>query len=314
MRIPMRRVPPTMAEHLGGRHSDDTPRVSGVASWEGRARGRHGGRSAMTARMRVELEVARSDSRPRAVALTAPADALAGDALDVLGATLGLTEASGAVQARSLISGSWVDRAARLSDVGLLRGERLSLSVGLRAGESPRRLSRWVRWREGDESGRVAVNRPPRAVRAEPEVSLPIPRQRQHRPARRFPLGAMLIPLGIGLLLVVITRRVEIALFSLFTPVMVAWNYVEERRVRADELREYGRTYADDVAATLQRIRDTSAAWERWLHDLSPSPAQVDRAGSHAQPPAVGAAAGRPRLPPHAAGTGDAACSGHVAA
>jgi S-DNA-T family DNA segregation ATPase FtsK/SpoIIIE len=237
---------------------------------EGRQR-----RSAVTTQVRVELEVARSDSAPRPVVLTAPRDATAGDALDVLGARLGLCGASGAVQARSLVSGCWVDRDARLGEVGLLRGERLSLTVGLRPGASPQPLSRWDRWRHGDDSGRVAVNRPPRAVRPEPEVSLPVPTERQHRPARRFPLGAMLIPLAIGLVLVLITRRLEIALFSLFTPVMVAWNYVEERRARADELREYGRTYAEDVAATLARIEETAAAWEAWLHDLHPSPAQV---------------------------------------
>lgn len=268
-------VRPTMTQHLVCRYIDHPPRPWRGSLWEGWARERHQRRPLMTPRVRVELEIARSDSAPRSVVLTAPADAMAGDVLDVLGATLGLTEASGAVQARSLISGSWVDRGARLTDVGLLRGERLSLSVGLRPGGTSRPLARWATWRAGDDSGRIAVNRPPRAVRPEPEVSLAVPNERQNRPARRFPLGAMLIPLGIGLLLVLITRRVEIALFSLFTPVMVAWNYVEERRARADELKEYGRTYAEDVEATLDRVRGTAAAWETWSHGVHPSPVQV---------------------------------------
>ncbi len=229
----------------------------------------------MSGPFRVELEASRVDSDPRPLVLTAASDTTAGEALDVLGEALGLTNAAGAVQARSLISGRWVERTARLCDIGLLRGERLSLVVGLQPGGATGPLHRWPEGRPGDDSARVAVNRPPRAVEREPELSIAVPRERQHRPPRRFPLGAMMIPLGIGLLLVVVTRRIEIALFSLFTPVMVLWNYVEERRARADEMREYGRTYADEVAATLARVRETTDAWAGWLHRHYPAPDQV---------------------------------------
>ena len=229
----------------------------------------------MTPPLRVEVEVSRNDAIPAPMVLSAPADIRAGEALDVLGATLGLTDAAGAIQARSLLSDTWIDRNAAFSEIGLLRGERLSLTVGLRPGGIPQALRRWPARHLGDDTGRVAVNRPPRAVRAEPEASVPVPTKRQHRPARRFPLGAMLIPLGIGLLLVLITKRWEIALFSLFTPVMVAWNYIEERRARADELREYGRTYDEEVAATIVRLENTANDWAQWLHRHHPSPDEV---------------------------------------
>ena len=61
------------------------------------------------ARMRVELEVSRPDAPARRIVLTAPTDVSAGTALDVLGAHLGLVGAAGAVQARSLVSGSWIE-------------------------------------------------------------------------------------------------------------------------------------------------------------------------------------------------------------
>ena len=170
------------------------------------------------------------------------------------------------------MSGRWIDRSARLSETGLLRGERLSLVVGLRPGGATGFLDRWPERRSGDATGRVGINRPPRAVTTEPELSIAVPTKQRHRPPRRFPLGAMLIPLGIGLLLVLVTRRLEIALFSLFTPVMVLWNYIEERRARADELRDFGRTYEEEVAATLDRVRDTSSSWGQWLHQHYPAP------------------------------------------
>lgn len=226
-------------------------------------------------KLRIELEAARTDSEPRAVVLSAPGDVTAGTALDVLGAHLGLSSAAGAVQARSLISGQWVDRSARLCDVGLLRGERLSIVVGLAPGARPAALQRSADVRAADAEGRVPVNRPPRSVRPEPADTVPIPTKRRHRPARRFPLGAMLIPLLIGVLLVVVTRRWEIAVFSLFTPVMVAWNYLEERRARSDELREYGRTYEEETAATLARVAGVTEDWADWLRRFHPSPEEV---------------------------------------
>ncbi len=226
-------------------------------------------------RLRIELEVSRTDGEPRCVALSAPDDVAAGAALDLLGAHVGLDGAAGAVQARSLVSGRWVDRSTRLRDTGLLRGERLAIGVGLAPGGRPARLTRWPDLRNGDDEGRVAVNRPPRSVRAEPEATLPMPSKRRTRSPRRFPLGAMMIPLLIGILLVAVTKRWEIALFSLFTPVMVGWNFVEERRARSDELKEYGRTYDEEVALTTDRIRALTADWADWLRRHHPSPDEV---------------------------------------
>lgn len=269
------------AERLGTITQVHASQPCGASSGEGHEKPTEARKVIMTPPLRVELEVSRSDSTPTPIVLTAPADVDAGEALDVLGEALGLTEATGTVQARSLLSGAWIDRRSPFADVGLLRGERLSITVGLRPDGTPRQLSRWPERHRGDDGGRVAVNRPPRAVRPEPELSVPVPTKRQHRPARRFPLGAMLIPLGIGLLLVAITKRWEIALFSLFTPVMVAWNYIEERRARADELREYGRTYDEEVAATLEKVEASATDWARWMHQHHPGPAEIAQIGHH---------------------------------
>ncbi|HEX3932969.1 MAG TPA: FtsK/SpoIIIE domain-containing protein [Nocardioides sp.] len=230
----------------------------------------------MTSRVHVELEVSRSDSEPRPISLTAPADASAGAVLDVLGAQAGLVGASGAVQARSLVSGRYVDRRATLRDVGLLRGERLSLTVGLNPGGVVGELVRWPERHGPADDGRISLNRPPRAVHDEPALSVPVPSKRTHHPPRRFPLGAILIPVAIGAILILVVRRWEIALFALFTPVMVAWNYVEERRARADELREYGRTYDEEVELTFAQVRTVTSAWADWMLRHHPSPREVE--------------------------------------
>jgi S-DNA-T family DNA segregation ATPase FtsK/SpoIIIE len=229
----------------------------------------------MSHRLHVELEVARPDSDVRTIRLTAPGDVSAGAALDAVGAHLGLSTAAGAVQGRSLICGSWIDRSARLDQVGLLRGERLSVAVGLSPPLPPGPLHRWPGVHQGDDAGTVAVNRPPRSVQVQPGSSLPVPTRRTVRAPRRFPLGTMLIPLFIGVLLVVVTKRWEVALFSLFTPVMVAWNHFEERRAHADEVDEQGRTYAEDVETTTTRIRAVTADWAQWLHRYHPDPGEV---------------------------------------
>lgn len=230
------------------------------------------------ARMRVELEVSRPDAPARRIVLTAPTDVSAGTALDVLGAHLGLVGAAGAVQARSLVSGSWIDRSAGLGTVGLLRGERLTLVVGLSPGGAPSRLGRWAGWRSEappEADGRVAVNRPPRTAHAEPATSLPVPARNRVRRPRRFPMGAMLVPLLMGLLLGVVLGQWQFALFSLFSPVMVLWNYIEERRAHQDEVSEFGRSYDDAVDATFDQVRAATRQWADWLHRHHPTPAEV---------------------------------------
>lgn len=230
------------------------------------------------ARMRVELEVSRPDAPARRIVLTAPPEVSAGTALDVLGAHLGLAGAAGAVQARSLVSGGWVDRSARLGTVGLLRGERLTLVVGLSPGGATSRLGRWDGWRAeaaADADGRVPVNRPPRTAHSEPTTSLAVPARNRVRKPRRFPLGAMLVPLLMGLVLVLFLRRWEIALFSLFSPVMVLWNHIEERRAHQDEITEFGRSYEDAVDATFDQVRSATREWADWLHRHHPTPAEA---------------------------------------
>ncbi|TGN62646.1 hypothetical protein EXE59_00755 [Nocardioides eburneiflavus] len=229
-------------------------------------------------RLRVEIEASRPGVAARRLAVTAPAEASTGTVLDVLGAHLGLVGAAGAVQARSLISGAWLDRSSPIGLTGLLRGERLSLVVGLAPGEPPRPLTRWPGWRTDTTAttdGRIPVNRPPRTVRPEPAATVHVPSRNRVRKPRRFPLAAMLVPLLMGLVLVVFLRRWEIALFSLFSPVMVVWNHLEERRAHQDEVSEFGRSYDDAVAATFEQVRAATADWTAWMHKHHPAPGEV---------------------------------------
>ena len=229
----------------------------------------------MTRRLSVDLEVSTAEGSPRAVRLTAADDTPAGEALDVLGEHLGLHGSRGAVQARSLVSGTWVPRATTLGRLPLLRGERLSLSVGLAPSGTTGSLSRWPGQDTTDVEGRLLVRRPPRRVTPEPSGAVQLPVRRTVRAARRFPLGSMLIPLLLGAALVAVTRRWEVALFAVFSPVMVGWNYVEERRARRDEIAEHGATYEQSVEDASARIRSVAADWAAWRHRHFPPPSEL---------------------------------------
>ncbi|SFC44684.1 DNA segregation ATPase FtsK/SpoIIIE, S-DNA-T family [Nocardioides terrae] len=234
--------------------------------------------------LEVEVEAALPGAEPRRLAVRAPADAQVGAILDAVARHLGVEGSTGAVQARSLVSNTWLDRDVPFGQAGVLRGERLVLTVGLSPAGSTGALRRWPRHRPGDAEGRVAVNRPPRTVRVEPALDLTLPKPPQGRSPRRFPLGAMVIPLAIGGILVLVTRHWEIALFALFTPVMVAWNYYEERRARADDLREHGRTFDEEADAVRARLRGFAHDWLDWQLATHPDPDQVAAATRELSP------------------------------
>ena len=107
-----------------------------------------------------------------------------------------------------------------------------------------------------------------------------VPQRRNTRRPRRFPLGAILIPLFLGLILVAVTKRWEIALFALFSPVMIGWNYVEERRAHRDELDEHGRTYEQEVAAATTTVTQATADWTSWQLQAHPAPYEVHGIGT----------------------------------
>ena len=114
MSPPQRECAYDVAEHLGN-NRDRTPRPAGSGTGRECA-ATCGERGEVDHCAAVEIEVSRNDSPSRW--FSAPEDAGAGEALDALGAEMGLTNATGAVQARSLLTGSWVERAARLPTLG----------------------------------------------------------------------------------------------------------------------------------------------------------------------------------------------------
>jgi len=238
----------------------------------------------MSRTLRVEVEAGLPGADPRRLAVGAPADTPVGAVLDALARRLGVQGSAGAVQARSLVSGNWLDRDVPFGEAGMLRGERLVLTVGLSPGGGTGPLRRWPRPRHGDADGRVAVNRPPRTVRPEPTLDLTLPKPPQSRSPRRFPLGAMVIPLAIGGILVLVTRHWEIALFALFTPVMVAWNHYEERRARTDDQRERGRTFTEEADAVRARLHGFADDWLEWQVAAHPDPEQVAAAARDLSP------------------------------
>ena len=92
---------------------------------------------------------------------------------------------------------------------------------------------------------------------------------------RRFPTGALVLPLILGVVLVIITRRPEVALFALFSPMMVGWNAYEDRRTRRETS---VRTGSEHDASIEQAVTDAEAAASVWflsVHDAYPAPSEL---------------------------------------
>ena len=116
----------------------------------------------MTERAHVELAIRRSGVPFRRVELDAPMDATVGEALDRLGAHLGIGSAQGAIHARSALTGADLQREVALSSAQLLRGDHLRLQVGRSSATASPHQGRWSTQPEAIErSGRVQVHRPP---------------------------------------------------------------------------------------------------------------------------------------------------------
>jgi S-DNA-T family DNA segregation ATPase FtsK/SpoIIIE len=226
--------------------------------------------------LRLAISVERAGSDRRRVEVTTPASARTGDVIDALAAHLGLPDAKGAALAQSLLSGHWLDRELSVGASGILRGEQLSVSVGLQPPVPPQPLTRWANApRPADARGCVQVFRPPRTLGDEQPTSYRLRARPEPSVKRRFPLGAMLIPLVIGLVLYVVTRRIEIVLFSLFSPVMMLWNVVEDRRARKADLASGARSYAEELLAIESRARARTEQWAAWIQHDHPAPEVV---------------------------------------
>jgi S-DNA-T family DNA segregation ATPase FtsK/SpoIIIE len=227
----------------------------------------------MTERVHLELAIRRSGGPFRHVELDAPFDATVGEVLDRLGAHLGIGSAQGAIHARSALTGADLQREMAFSSAQLLRGEHLRLQVGRSSAATGSHLGRWSTPPAAiDSSGRVQVHRPPRSVGDEESRTCSVPAPPLKATRRKFPVGAILTPLVLGVLLAVVTRRPQIALFAIFSPIMIFWNIIEDRRTRRDEMAQRGADYVVNVERVMADASGFADEWARWMRHTHPDP------------------------------------------
>ena len=89
---------------------------------------------------------------------------------------------------------------------------------------------------------------------------------------RKFPVGAIVTPLLLGVLLAVVTRRPEIALFAIFSPVMIFWNIIGDRRTQRDDLAKRGADHVVSVERVIADISGFADDWARWFRHTHPDP------------------------------------------
>ena len=159
------------------------------------------------------------------------------------------------------VDGRSVDASIPLAEVGLRTGSVVEIDVpGDPAAPAASR---------GRPGG--VFNRPPRAVQpsSPPSIELPALPGEPVR-ASRFSWGAMVVPIVLGVVMAVVVHP-RMAMFAVFSPAMLAANWLEDHRRHKRERRQTGQGYRralTDLAAEAKdaRDRELAARWSRvWL-------------------------------------------------
>ncbi len=121
----------------------------------------------------------------------------------------------------------------------------------------------------------VAFHRPPRVTepRIVDEVELERPPTTPTRP--RFPLGASIIPVALGVAMFVVTGSELMLLFVAMGPLLALWSFVDDRRGGRSEFRRAASDWLaqlEHVSATSERLAEQA---RQGAIDRSPSPGQL---------------------------------------
>ncbi len=126
-------------------------------------------------------------------------------------------------------------------------------------------------------AGTRRFNRPPRIPPPAPDHELEVPTEPSKPPGRRFPLASILAPIAIGLVLVVVLKSLTYAVFIALSPIMVAANYLSDRRSGRREYRAKLADYRRAVAELDAALAASAGADERARRDALPDPAALVR-------------------------------------
>lgn len=226
---------------------------------------------------KVELTVDRDGAAAQRVEVAARSDDTTGRVLDALAVHLGMDDMASAVFGQSLLSSAWFDREAPIAASGLLRGEYLRLSAGLTT-PSSEPVRRWdVPGPPPDARGTVVLNRPPRGPLTRIDPDLVVPTQPSRPDRRRFPVGAVVLPLVIAGVLLVIVRQIQMVLFVLLSPLMMLWNQFDDQRTGRRAHRADLKAYEEAVEQTRADADSRVDSWLSVAEDTHPGPDETWR-------------------------------------
>lgn len=119
-------------------------------------------------------------------------------------------------------------------------------------------------------AGLIEVNRPPRHRVDNParEIKLSAPGEAPRR--RRLPLGTMLVPALMGVLIFIVMKNAFFLLFTAITPVMALWNWVDDRRSGAKDHRRASQDYRQLLGQIRQELADGRLASSKYLRWRTP--------------------------------------------
>lgn len=118
-------------------------------------------------------------------------------------------------------------------------------------------------------NGRLQLNRPPRALREMPRLTVDLGPAPAKPNSRRFPLPMVVLPLVIAVAVAVFAKRPEYLAFGLLGPLMAGWNWADDRRSGRGEYEVGVLSYRSDLTKAVERgtalTRDL-AAWNDWAY------------------------------------------------
>lgn len=103
--------------------------------------------------------------------------------------------------------------------------------------------------------GRIAFNRPPRLEAPWEPVEVAVPAPPANPSRRRFPLGAIVLPLLLGVVLFAVTKTPASLLFALLSPALGIWSVIDDRRTGR-------RSFSGESAEFRRRVDEAHAHLE----------------------------------------------------
>ena len=120
-------------------------------------------------------------------------------------------------------------------------------------------------------------NRPPRPGRSKPPEPIEPPTALTVRPAAKFNMIAVAVPLIMAAVLVVVLGDLRFALFALLSPIMAVGMYFEQKRRYRRDVRDEEARYAQALDDLQAQIAEAARAEAARLHQTTPDPSVVLR-------------------------------------